>query len=53
VSTFFLVIALLFVVSVLALVVYSVFELTPYARHKDRYRDPATGERRFDSPRLD
>jgi hypothetical protein len=52
-NTVFLVISLAFVASVLALVGYSIFELTPYARHKDHYRDPESGKRRFDSPRLD
>jgi len=52
VETFFLVIVCLFVVAVLALVVYSVFEVTPLARHKDHYRNSA-GKRRFESPRVD
>jgi len=51
-DTFFLVIALVFVFSVLALVAYSIFEITPFAHHKDHYRD-TTGHRRFESPRLD
>jgi hypothetical protein len=51
-STFFLVIAGVFVIAVLALVGYSVYELTPLARHKDHYRDE-DGKRRFESPRLD
>ncbi len=49
----FLVIAMVFVFTVLGLVAYSIFAVTPYARHKDHYRDPDTGERRFSSPRLD
>jgi hypothetical protein len=52
-GTIFLIVTLVFVASVLALVAYSIFELTPYARHKDHYRDAETGKRRFDSPRLD
>ena len=48
----FLVIALLFVFAVLALVAYSIFEVTPWGRHKDHYRD-ASGRRRFRSPWLD
>ena len=51
-NTFFLVIACIFVLAVLALVVYSIFELTPLAKHKDHYRDE-TGKRRYESPRLD
>ena len=51
-STFFLVVACVFVIAVLALVGYSLYELTPLARHKDHYRDES-GRRRFESPRLD
>jgi hypothetical protein len=51
-NTFFLVIACVFVLAVLALVGYSIYELTPLARHKDHYRDER-GTRRFESPRLD
>jgi hypothetical protein len=51
-NTLFLVIACAFVIAVLALVAYSVFEITPLARHKDHYRDEA-GKRRYESPRLD
>ena len=51
-DTFFIVLACTFVIAVLALVGYSVFEMTPLARHKDHYRDEA-GKRRYESPRLD
>ena len=51
-NTVFLAIGIVFVVSVLALVAYSLFELTPLATHKDHYRT-ADGARRFTSPRLD
>ena len=51
-NTFFLVVACAFVLVVLALVGYSIFEMTPLARHKDHYRDE-TGKRRYESPRLD
>jgi hypothetical protein len=48
-----LVIVFGFVFSVLALVGFALSKMTPFARHTDRYRDPETGERRFDSPRMD
>ncbi len=48
----FLVITFFFVIAVLALVAYALFELTPWGRHKDHYRD-ATGHRRYESPFLD
>lgn len=52
-NTVFTVIAIVFVVSVLALVAYAVFEMTPLARHRDHYRDPRTGKRRWESPHLE
>jgi hypothetical protein len=42
-----------FVVVVLAIVGWALFEVTPFARHKDRFRDPRTGKRLSESPRLD
>ena len=48
-----LVITVVFVVVVLAIVGLALFEMSPFARHKDHYRDPETGRRRFESPRLD
>jgi len=48
-----LVITAVFVVVVLAIVGLALFEMSPFARHVDHYRDPATGKRRFESPRLD
>lgn len=49
----FSVVVVVFVVSVLALAGYALFEMTPFARHADHYRDPRTGKRRWDSPHLD
>jgi hypothetical protein len=51
-NTVFLVVGIVFVVSVLALVGYALFELTPLATHSEHYRTDA-GARRFESPRLD
>ena len=51
-DTLFLFIVFAFVIAVLLLVAYSVFEVTPLARHKDHYRDES-GHRRFESPWLD
>jgi len=42
-----------FVLGVLALVAFTLYALSPFASHSDRYRDPATGKRASDSPRLD
>ena len=49
----FVVVVIAFVVLVLALVGYALFELTPLARHVDHYRDPRTGKRRWESPHLE
>ncbi len=42
-----------FVFSVLAVVGFALFKMSPFAHHADRYRDPETGKKRFESPRLD
>jgi ABC-type polysaccharide/polyol phosphate export permease len=52
-NVLFLLIVIVFVVAVLGVVGYALFELTPLARHVDRYRDPRTGKRRLESPHLD
>ena len=45
------VIVFVFVIGVLAAVGFALFEVTPFASHKDWYRDRAG--KRTDSPRLD
>jgi hypothetical protein len=52
-NTIFIVVVVAFVVIVLALVAYALFELTPLAHHTDHYRDPRTGTRRWESPHLE
>jgi hypothetical protein len=47
------VIVFVFVVLVLGTVAFALFELTPFARHKDHYRDPQTGKRLTESPHVD
>ena len=42
-----------FVLGVLAVVAFALFEMSPFSAHANRYRDPVTGKRLFDSPRLD
>ena len=42
-----------FVVVVLAAVGFALFEITPFARHTERFRDSRTGKQRSKSPRLD
>ncbi len=41
-----------FVVGVLAVVAYALFEVSPFAHHVNEYRDPRTGKR-LESPHLD
>ena len=45
--------ALAFVLGALAFVAYGLFEVTPLARHSDRFRDRRTGQRRGESPHLE
>jgi len=52
-TALFTIIVIAFVVAVLAVAAYAIFEMTPFAKHSDHYRDPVTGERRGKSPRLD
>jgi hypothetical protein len=47
------VIVLIFVVAVLAVCAYALFELSPFARHADRYRDPVTHRLLGQSPHLE
>ncbi len=46
-------VVIVFVVSVLALVGYALFTLSPFAEHVDRYRDSTNGKRLPGAPRLD
>jgi hypothetical protein len=42
-----------FVVAVAAVIVWALFEMSPYAHHGDQFRDPTTGRRRGESPHLE
>jgi hypothetical protein len=52
-ETLFIILTIVFVPAVLVLVGYVLYELSPFASHRDHYRDPETGARLFESPRLD
>jgi hypothetical protein len=52
-NTFFTVVVFAFVLAVPAVVAYALFEMSPFARHADHFRDPRTGRRRGESPHLD
>ncbi len=49
----FTIVVFAFVISVLAVGRGRDRRDEPAGRHRDHYRDPETGERRFESPRLD
>jgi hypothetical protein len=46
-------IVFLFVIGVLAVVGWALFEMSPFAHHADRFRDPETGKWTAGSLRLD
>jgi hypothetical protein len=46
------VIVVVFVLSVLVTAAYTLYAMSPFARHADRFRDPQTGKRLGESPRL-
>ncbi len=41
-----LILVFAFVLSVLGLVGFTIFEISPFGRHTDHFRDPETGKRR-------
>ena len=50
---FFTVLVLVLVLGVLAAMGFTLFEMSPFGRHTDHYRDPGTGRRRWSSPNLE
>lgn len=52
-NAYFTVIVFAFVFTVLAVVGYALFEVSPFARHGESFRDARTGRRLWKSPRLD
>lgn len=45
--------AVVFVVAVVAVVGYALFSISPFARHAESYRDAGTGKRQFESPHVE
>ncbi len=41
------------VLAVAVVGVWALFEMSPFAKHKDQFRDPVTGKPTGKSPRLD
>jgi hypothetical protein len=52
-NTFFTVVVFVFVFAVLAVVAFALFEVSPFAHHKESFRDARTGKRLWQAPRLD
>jgi hypothetical protein len=52
-GTIFTIVVLVLVAAVIGAIALALFEMSPFARHKDHYRDPDTGERRWESPNLE
>jgi hypothetical protein len=48
-----LIVVFAFVFSVLGVVGFSIFKMSPFAHHTDHFRDSETGKKLYDSPRLD
>jgi hypothetical protein len=51
-NTLFTVVVFVFVFSVLAFVAYALFEVSPFAHHRESFRDIRTAKRKWQSPRL-
>jgi hypothetical protein len=49
----FTLIVVCFVVAVLSLAAFALFEISPFGRHTDHYRSLVTGKRRWDPPNLE
>ncbi len=53
ISIFGTALVFVFVIGVLAIVGYALYECTPLPHRLNPYRDAKTGKRRFESPHLD
>jgi hypothetical protein len=52
-TIFFIVVVIVFVITVLAVVAFGLYEMSPLPRRDNPYRDPVTHQRRHESPHLD
>jgi len=50
---FFTIVVLVLVAAVVVVVGLALFEMSPFARHQDHYRDPRTGKRIAHAPNLE
>ncbi|HSC48679.1 MAG TPA: hypothetical protein VLD16_00340 [Gaiellaceae bacterium] len=52
-GTLFTIVVFAVVLAGLVVGVWALFEMSPFAKHKDQFRSPVTGDRIGKSPRLD
>lgn len=52
-NLFLAIVVIAFVVLVLGAVALALFEMSPFARHSDSYRDPITHKRLWEAPNLE
>jgi hypothetical protein len=52
-AMFFAIVVLALVAAVMAVIGLGLFEMSPFGRHQDRYRDPHTGKRTAHAPNLE
>ena len=50
---FFTIVVLVLVAAVVLVIGLALFEMSPFGRHRDHYRDPRTGERTAHAPNLE
>ena len=50
---FFTILVLVLVAAVVVVIGLGLFEMSPFGRHQDHYRDPRTGERTGHAPNLE
>lgn len=50
---FFTIVVLVFVAAVIVVIGFVLFEMSPFGRHEDHYRDSRTGERTAHAPNLE
>jgi hypothetical protein len=53
IATFLGVVVMAFIAAVSIVVGVALFEMSPFGRHQDHYRDPRTGEQKAPAPNLE
>ena len=52
-ESFWTIVVLALVLAVLVVIALAFFEMSPFANHRDHYRDPRTGQRTAHAPNLE